>query len=172
MAIPHVTDEQLIETAWGNAVADAVNANTTLLARVARGLAAPPRIGTASAWNNATAVYSDITVTAGQSPQLTLALDTTRRYRFVLATVAKSTAAVDRIAIGLSVNGAAPATDMLLVIQNFSAYVRFETLIVPASSAAVVYKAQARGVGGGTVDVGGTSAVVPMVFYCEDVGAV
>ena len=130
------------------------------------------RQATASAYANATAVYTDITASTGQAPLINAALDPTRWYRATLLTFARSTtvanvrigfalfAGATQLIEGLYLTGAANGTSSMVVVFMFK----------PVVATAVDYKMAARTDGAVTTINVNPSATSPMQFTIEDVG--
>lgn len=131
-------------------------------------------VGTASAFSTSSNTSVDITVTAGQAPTLTLALDPTRIYRAVFNAPIIMSTVTDRAILELYINGVLNRT-MAMVGHPTSAGTAVHATgvyyFVPSTAASVVYKMMAR-VSAGTLSMPFASATDPIEFVIEDVGAV
>lgn len=133
-------------------------------------------VGLGSAWSNATATYTDITMNVGQSPSLTLSLDVTHLHRAVWYGPVTATVATDVFVFGMAVGAAATINSLMhFGAPNVANMAFYHQLFVPASGAPTVYKIQGRRSGSstGTMSmVSQVTAICPSVFYIEDVGVI
>lgn len=129
-------------------------------------------VGTTSAFTMTGATATDPTVSAGQAPSLSLALDTSRLYRATFTMTWKAGTVPARVFADFNVNGTVILTPM--IVPNVAANTNYSTTVTwyfqPSSAAAVVYKMQVRTDAGVTLDLTGTSALAPLSFTIEDVG--
>lgn len=126
--------------------------------------------GTSSSWTNATSTSTDITVSAGVAPSLTLALSTTRRYKVSFDARFSSSVTGDTVQIRMNEGGVDRKATKHQLYSFEASSCAYWYVFVPASSASVTYKMLgARSVGSGTVSASAL-AVSPMQYLIEDVG--
>lgn len=128
--------------------------------------------GTGTAYTNATSSETDITVSAGAAPTLTLALLTTRRYKAVFVCRWQSTVDADIIQVRFIENAVARKGALMRLVATTNLTFQCEWVFTPASGASVVYKVTgARTNGTGTISAF-ASAQSPMQFWIEDMGLI
>jgi len=126
---------------------------------------------TATAWTNATGTETDITVSAGTAPQLTLALSPARKYRAKFQGRFSGSVASD-IIVRFYESGTARMAAVAAVPAAPAVTVFDEWVFTPASASSVVYKvmgALAAGAPAATISAT-ASAATPMQFWIEDIG--
>lgn len=134
------------------------------------GLVIARTTASATAYTNATAVETDITVTAGTAPSITVALDPARLYKFVFEARFQSTVLNDLAQARLLENGVQRKAGLVFCHTAATTTLHTEQLLHPASSSAVAYKwVGSRATGTGTVSAV-ASASSPIEFWIEDMG--
>lgn len=119
---------------------------------------------TASTWSNATATLSDITVTAGQAPILTLTLDPTRWYQASFQCRATSTVDGDVAVFRIMEDGVSRISGKTRMITTASLTVAINLLFQPATALSTIYKIQGqRETGTGTISLA-AAVTGPMQF--------
>jgi hypothetical protein len=129
-------------------------------------------VGTATTYSNATTSDTDITVTAGQPPSLTLALPTDRLYRATYTSqwqidnlTARAIFSVYQA--GTIIHQHTVAADIASAGTTLVATCTFLSL----TASSVVYKVMARLNATGTVGLPFTAANQPILFMIEDIGS-
>lgn len=129
------------------------------------------RQATASAWTNATAVHSDITVTTGQQPLINAALDPSRWYKATFISLARLTA-LSRFGFGIF-GGATLLYEVLLdgpYTANATIVITAILPFKPLTANATDYKMAGRNDGAvATISIN-PSAGIPTFYMIEDIG--
>lgn len=128
--------------------------------------------GTATSWTNSTATETDLTVTSGTAPSITAALDTNRRYKLVFEGRFTAEAGALTGQVRFIENGTQRSATEFGFSQIVSPITtHHEQILVPASSASVVYKCVGSSPSTGLITAAASSSS-PMQFWIEDMGAI
>lgn len=173
MLITDPNPGDLITSAWGKSVGDQVDINTAAIAGLTTGTypgaVLGVAVGTATSYTNNTASETDITVTSGDAPSLTLSLNTSRWYRATYVARFSNATPGGEIALRLVEGGVARKALIDGPLAASARQFEFIHYFQPASSSPTIYKMTAAPVGTVGTLTASASAQSPMQFTIEDV---